>query len=375
MSKPPEKKYGLILPNKQQKPSTSGALLQKPGIFQNDSDSDESIERPTGISTGLKRQDKEIQNKAIEEDPTIYQYDELYDDMDKKRKDSKLSRKDLDKKPKYISNLLKAAEKRKIENERRIERQVQREREAEGNEFKDKEQFVTASYKKKLEEMRKQEELEKREEYLEAIGDVKKQGNLDGFYRHLYEQKVNYDEDKEKKMEDIKTNIKKEDSDESDNEKPVKRVKHEKRRQYRRKRSHSISDDSETEEKRASDHLPSNLDADSDFSIDSDDSTSDRSDTSKSKVSPQEIEVKIETKVEKASETKVKADVPNGTPHSEFNGHEKEEKKPKIDIWKKRTVGAIFDAAVQRYYEREAQRNAVAIYDNSFVFGINIPAS
>lgn len=49
-------------------------------------------------------------------------------------------------KPKYISNLLKFAEVRKKEEERRIERQVQKEREAEGNEFADKDAFVTSAY-------------------------------------------------------------------------------------------------------------------------------------------------------------------------------------------------------------------------------------
>lgn len=44
----------------------------------------------------------------------------------------KLARKDIDKKPKYITKLLAAADRRKRENERRIERQVQKEREAEG---------------------------------------------------------------------------------------------------------------------------------------------------------------------------------------------------------------------------------------------------
>lgn len=43
--------------------------------------------------------------------------------------------------------------------------------------------------------MKALEEEERREEYLEAIGDVRKQGNLDGFYRHLYDQKVNYNEE------------------------------------------------------------------------------------------------------------------------------------------------------------------------------------
>ena len=48
--------------------------------------------------------------------------------------------------PKYINNLLKFAEARKKEDERRIERQVQKEREAEGDEFADKDAFVTSAY-------------------------------------------------------------------------------------------------------------------------------------------------------------------------------------------------------------------------------------
>ena len=70
--------------------------------------------------------------------------------------------------PRYIQALLQTAEKRKKENERRIERQVQKEREEEGTEFADKESFVTASYRQKLEEFKKQEEEEKRMERLEG---------------------------------------------------------------------------------------------------------------------------------------------------------------------------------------------------------------
>lgn len=56
--------------------------------------------------------------------------------------------------------------------------QIQKEREKEGDEFVDKEVFVTSAYKKKLEEMKIEEEREKREEYLESIGDVTKQKDL-----------------------------------------------------------------------------------------------------------------------------------------------------------------------------------------------------
>lgn len=87
-----------------------------------------------------------------------------------------------------------------------------------GDMYKDKESFVTSAYKKKLEEMKKLEEEEKREEYLEKIGDVRKQGNLDGFYRHLYDQKVNYDS---KKAISIKHDVKDEPISDNENENEV----------------------------------------------------------------------------------------------------------------------------------------------------------
>lgn len=125
------KQYGLILPNKDKGHKVQG-LVARPKIFDNDSDSETETLRPTGITKIVKKQVEINQQKAVEEDPTVFQYDEVYDEMDKKRKDSKLARKDLDKKPKYINRLLATAERRKRENERRIERQVQKEREAEG---------------------------------------------------------------------------------------------------------------------------------------------------------------------------------------------------------------------------------------------------
>ncbi len=69
-----------------------------------------------------------------------------------------------DRKPRYIENLLKHAEIRNREKERRLERQVQKEREAEGDEFADKESFVTSAYRKKMEEMQKLEEEERKQD-------------------------------------------------------------------------------------------------------------------------------------------------------------------------------------------------------------------
>ncbi len=44
--------------------------------------------------------------------------------------------------------------------------QVQKEREAEGDEFADKESFVTAAYRKKMEELQKLEEEERKQGWL-----------------------------------------------------------------------------------------------------------------------------------------------------------------------------------------------------------------
>lgn len=106
--------------------------------------------------------------RALDQDPTVYQYDEIYDDMSQKKQELEHLKVSPEKKPKYIHNLLKTAEKRKKENERRLERQIQKEREAEGDMFKDKEEFITSSYKQKLEEFKKAEEEEKKMEYLEC---------------------------------------------------------------------------------------------------------------------------------------------------------------------------------------------------------------
>lgn len=338
-------RYGLILPEKR-------ANLQalKPAAFQSDSDSD-SNSRPNvptlAEQSVIKPKDLSAQQKAIQEDPTVYQYDEIYDKIETKKQESKLARKDVDKKPKYISKLLQSANRRKRENELRIERQVQKDRVAEGDEFKDKEEFVTSAYKKKLEELRELEEQEKREEYLEQIGDVTKQSDLGGFYRHLYEQQV--------KNEEVEVKTEQVADDSKDLEKDLPK-KEKKSRKYRARDEKNSSDSDEPKEvKKSKTHLPSNLDADSDFSIES----SDDEDTKEEKEVEKKIEV-VEIKEEpKEKEVKV---VVKETP-LEFEPEIKEEEKPvvkkvKVDIWKKRTVGTVFDEAVKRYYERKAERNS-----------------
>ena len=70
--------------------------------------------------------------------------------------------------PKYIGNLIKAAEDRKKEMERRMEKKIHKEREAEKGKYDDSESFVTDAYRKKMELMKQEEEDERRREQMEG---------------------------------------------------------------------------------------------------------------------------------------------------------------------------------------------------------------
>ncbi|XP_032390469.1 nuclear speckle splicing regulatory protein 1 isoform X3 [Etheostoma spectabile] len=186
----PTKQYGLILSQKKGLSKT----LQKHSVFEDDSDDEttvgESLQKEADKKKMMKQTRLEM-HKALQQDSTVYDYDAVYDDIQKERLES--NKKILggtDKKPKYIHQLMRAVEDRKKEQERREERKIQKEREKEGEQFADKEAYVTSAYKQKLLEQKEEQEREKREAEIEAALDVKKQKDLSGFYRHLLNQTV-----------------------------------------------------------------------------------------------------------------------------------------------------------------------------------------
>ncbi|XP_026282873.1 nuclear speckle splicing regulatory protein 1 [Frankliniella occidentalis] len=416
------KQYGLILP-------TKGYTVRAPtrkNVFGDDSDSDsdgggggdwvkKSMKLEAQKST-LKRTTKNQMKKALAEDPTVFQYDEVYDDLEQKKEEATAAKKGVEKKPRYIQALLQTAEKRKKENERRIERQVQKEREEEGNQFADKESFVTSSYRDKLEEFKKQEEEEQRMERLEAIGDVTKQKDLTGFYRHLLRQTMGESlpgSSEANNPENTSTSDVKETQEDSapslkDGKATVKKDERKKDRHYRKRRS-SSSDSSSDNDDKPKNQKEKNVDADSDFTGSASSSSESESGATGSGSEEGEIVKKKKSdppksgKPEKVEKKKRKIDKVDEkkktfieTPSTikeeplspkeaeegkEINGGEKnneemvdnvkqesdsdsvsdkveKEVKPKIDIWAKRTVGEAFDDAVQRYYERKAARTA-----------------
>ncbi|XP_058019957.1 nuclear speckle splicing regulatory protein 1 [Ahaetulla prasina] len=151
----------------------------------------ESLQKEAVKKQAMKQTKLEIQ-RALAEDSSVYEYDTIYEDIQQKKAESQASSLagKAEKKPKYIQNILQAAELRKKEQERRTEKKIQKEREAEGEAFQDKEAFVTSAYKKKLQERAEEEERERKEAAIEASLDVTKQKDLSGFYRHLLNQTV-----------------------------------------------------------------------------------------------------------------------------------------------------------------------------------------
>lgn len=124
--------------------------------------------------------------KALEEDPNVFEYDDVYDDIKSSKGAAGTSGKEV--KPRYMENLMKSAESRKREKERREEKKIQKEREAEGDLFGDKDSFVTSAYKQKLIELQEAEEREAREKKSEELFDARKQQDMSGFYRHFLNQ-------------------------------------------------------------------------------------------------------------------------------------------------------------------------------------------
>jgi hypothetical protein len=143
-----------------------------------------------------KRAQEQILNaKKTAGDSNTYDYDGVYDSLhpDKnKEKSSAISQSQPgERKSRYISDLLKASEKRKKERDFVHERKVAKEQAAEEEEDSDlhgKEKFVTAAYKRKLEERelwKSAEEVKEREEEKEDVTKKTGEGAMASFYGNL----------------------------------------------------------------------------------------------------------------------------------------------------------------------------------------------
>ncbi|PYH85418.1 hypothetical protein BO82DRAFT_251672, partial [Aspergillus uvarum CBS 121591] len=187
------------------KPPKTLKPLSKTSIFANDSDSDSSTPQTTYGLTKPTSQPPKDQNEytnlaalhssrqhqthAASLDPSIYSYDSIYDTLHAKPTPKNPENPDdasAGTVPKYMTALLRSAEIRKRDQLRARDRQLAKEREAEGDEFADKEKFVTAAYKAQQAEMRRIEAEEAAREAREEEDRRKNGGKgMVGFYREM----------------------------------------------------------------------------------------------------------------------------------------------------------------------------------------------
>lgn len=193
------KKYGLQLRTPIPPKKSSRPPRPPPPGFQNDEEDDVEGEIARQASKKKSHRDVEQQHKeALEQDPSIFDYDGVYDEM--KGKTARPLLEDRTKRePKYIGKLMEKAKIRQQEQEFVYERQLAKERSKEDHLYADKEKFVTAAYKKKLAEQAKWLEEERLRELREEANDVTKKGDMSDFYRNLLKKNVAFGANSNKK--------------------------------------------------------------------------------------------------------------------------------------------------------------------------------
>ncbi|KAF9302260.1 hypothetical protein BGZ74_005575 [Mortierella antarctica] len=146
--------------------------------------------RPYAASTLQSNAVLEQQSAALAQDASVFDYDGVYDQLKAGDRAKELARKQdsADRKPKYVNALLQAAETRKRDRQIAEERKIEREREQEGEQFKDKEMFITPAYKAQKEAMRKAEEEDRKRE--EMLAKDKDGSLMQGFYKNLLDQRT-----------------------------------------------------------------------------------------------------------------------------------------------------------------------------------------
>lgn len=205
-------KFGLNAKKGIQLPGRPNALTKKPALSLDDSDGEDSrddvppVQSTKGVTNASGKPSLKVNSKkispqfgdlssqkahlknahdALQIDSTIYDYDGSFDKIHAIETAKKAARQaEAEKRePKYMSNMLASAAIKKQDRLRADDKKFQREREAEGDEFADKEKFVTSAYKQQQEEVRKAEAEEKKRQEKEE--QKRKDLGMQGFHRAL----------------------------------------------------------------------------------------------------------------------------------------------------------------------------------------------
>jgi len=128
-------------------------------------------------------------SKIVLEDPSVYSYDEHYDEIKEKRQELEQTKKQQQVGSKYIANLKAASEKRKVEQsivyEKIAEKELKRD---DANSTGEK--YVTASYKRMMEENKKFAEEDAAKEAYNQQHAASLEENTSGMYKDLYKQDI-----------------------------------------------------------------------------------------------------------------------------------------------------------------------------------------
>ncbi|KAJ3127181.1 Nuclear speckle splicing regulatory protein 1 [Nowakowskiella sp. JEL0407] len=187
-------KFGLSIPKKAGHIVTRTLTPQKKksSIFEDNDDDNETYttdkitQELTALQELKSKQVSKIHERAIEEDPTVFDYDGHYEAF---KQAEILKRKERDgviengkKKARYISEMKSSTNRRQLEFERVKERTALREREQEDASAMPTEKFVTAAFKERQLELKRleEEELRKEEEDKKRL-----QADPLGFYRNM----------------------------------------------------------------------------------------------------------------------------------------------------------------------------------------------
>ncbi|XP_024543099.1 nuclear speckle splicing regulatory protein 1-like [Selaginella moellendorffii] len=177
-------KYGLQLRGAKTlaKPAVAKSV---PAVF-NDDDDDDNVEREIARQAAKQRSIREAekqQKQALEQDPSAFDYDGVYDSM--KSSQARPAQRAVKRESKYIPHLIEKAKLREREHDIIYEKQLAKERAKEDHLYGDKEKFVTSAYKKKLAEQEKWLAEERMRELKETVEEVTKRDDLSDFYRNL----------------------------------------------------------------------------------------------------------------------------------------------------------------------------------------------
>ncbi|XP_063224581.1 nuclear speckle splicing regulatory protein 1 [Bacillus rossius redtenbacheri] len=365
------KAYGLVVPKK-------GALQPRHSVFGDDS-SDEA-----GARDGAERRAPVRKAKLDPElDGELLSYDDYHDTLERERAERAQARRE-GAQARYIPLLLQQAERRRKEAERRTERLVQKEREAEGEQFRDKETFVTASYRRKVEEFATMDADERRRDRLEELGDVTKQRDLGAFYGALYKQTVGVgdaapsepepgDQDPAAAADSLAKKSrhyrkrKSSSSDEHGNDDlgegkavPARAVRERDVSEGRRRSNeHGRSSSGrkkprDADEQKVEEGVGNSLDVNRAYGGGKPNA---REKNVESGSEEGEIREEGEKRIADGAEGVAKVEAP-GTESTELAEDVVAKPVEKVNIWEKHTVGEVLEAAVQRYWQRKAAREA-----------------